>query len=84
MVKNNNTTIEELLKDVEVFSGNADVKSVLKRFIENDMLDATGLIIIWPHGEHVGIDGTPFSEPEGIWAFEKAKHEFLHGGIKFK
>jgi len=76
-------TIEELLKSVEAFNGNDDVKSALRRFIEHNLLMANGVIIIWTHGKHVDIDGTNFSEPEAVWALEKAKHQLLDKGLSF-
>ena len=84
MEKREPIPVDELLKDIEVYGGSEEVKATLRRFIQEDMADASGIIIIWPHGKHVSIDGTPFSETEGVWALEKAKYELLRGGIKFK
>lgn len=77
-------TIDELLKDIESLNGNVDVKTVLERFINNNLMDATGVMIIWTSGKRVDIDGSKFSEVEAYWALGKAQHELLNKGISFQ
>lgn len=74
---------EDLLKDIEGLNGNPDVKAVLQRFIRENLIGATGIIIIYTRGKNVDIDGSKFSEPEGVWALEKAKHKMLDKGLSF-
>jgi hypothetical protein len=81
--KDKTLTPEDLLKDIEALNGNSDVKDVLRRFILNNLLDTNGIIIIFLQGKHVNIDGTKFSEPESVWALEKAKHKIMEKGISF-
>lgn len=81
--KDKNLPLEELLKDIETFNGNQDVRSVLIRFVKNEMINTSGLIIISTQGKHVNIDGTKFSDPEAVWALEKAKHQILNKGLSF-
>lgn len=76
-------TAEELLKSVDAFNGDIEVKRLLKRFIVENLLMANGMIIIWTHGKHVEIDGTRFSETESVWALEKAKSHILNAGLSF-
>lgn len=81
--ENKASSIEELLKDIDGFNGNSDVKTALMRFIKNELMSANGIIIISTQGKHVNIDGTKFSDPEAVWALEKAKHQILSKGLSF-
>lgn len=76
-------TIDDMLKDIEGLNGNPDVKAVLQRFIKDNLLGATGVIIIYTHGKSVNIDGSKFSDPEAVWALEKAKNQILNKGLSF-
>jgi hypothetical protein len=81
--ENKSVPIEDLLKDIDGFNGNPDVKTVIMRFIKNELMSASGVIIISTQGKHVNIDGTKFSDPEAVWALEKAKHQILSKGLSF-
>lgn len=75
--------LEKLLENIEIYTGDADIKRVLQKFVEQNLIMATGIMIIWTHGKHVEIDGTRFSEPESVWALDKAKHYIHTKGISF-
>ena len=76
-------SIETLLESVSGLNGDEAVKDVIRRFCEQNLLMSNGIIIIYTYGKHVGIDGTKFSEPEAVWALEKAKHQLLDKGLSF-
>lgn len=76
MFKSTNTTVNDVI-------GNNDVKQTLEKFINNELVKATGIILIWQNGDHVFIDGSGFSETEAIWALEKTKNDILNKGMKF-
>jgi len=79
--KADNASIEKMLEAVDALNGSEDIKKLLQNFIKYKLLGANSLILIWTYGKHVGVDATKMSEPESVWAFEKAKHELLHKGL---
>ena len=81
--KQNENSVEKLLETINGLNGDEDVKITIRNFLEKNILMATGIMIIWTHGKHVDIDGTRFSEPEAVWALEKAKHQLLDKGLSF-
>lgn len=76
-------SVEEMLATIDGLNGDEEVKEVIRRFLKNSLLVSNGIIIIYTYGKHVGIDGTKFSEPEAIWALQKAQHQLLNKGLSF-
>jgi len=76
-------TIDKLLESIDYYNGDSDIKLVIKKFVEKNLITATGLLIIWTHGAGVDIDGSRFSDTEAVWALEKAKFDILDKGISF-
>jgi len=83
MGKDKPLTIEQLLGDIESRNGDAGVKRILKKFVDNNLIMASGILIIWTNGKSVQIDGSRFSDPETAWALQKALYEVMSKGISF-
>jgi hypothetical protein len=79
--KKETCSVERLLRDIDELSGSEGVKKVLQRFIEDHMALTEGIILIYTHGKSVDIDGTRFTDPEAVWALNKALNQILNKGL---
>ena len=75
--------LDKLLSDLENANANDEIKQVLHRFISSEIVGTTGILIVWTKGNSVDIEGSHFSEPEVVWALEKAKSRVLNKMITF-
>ena len=81
--RNGIPSIEAMLESIEGLNADEGVKGVIARFLNDDIMSATGIMIISTHGKNVDINGSKFSETEATWALEKAKYQILNKGLSF-